>query len=305
MCCFAGPVEFVSNTKIFARLTTKKSQFIAYQMRFKTKERNAMILPLPAEPGASESSIRFIDLSEYGRFFDDMAKGFPILGPPMPMSRGFGGAIESAADTIEVHTVGGFEASFVPKMSDFQRLDPRFVISADVWSKIPIYHDYSFAVFQLKDLQGETHPMAFEFNTRLPDTIFFPTVHIHDGEVHEEEDFHHTLYSQHAGYDAAAGDRYTGKQDETTLLTRSKSSASEFMNVTRSKGLVDGRLLVHRKKLRSKLPNRDIWLAARGNPTRPDLGMRLRRSVSFASAMLPFAWILRRRNELADIQDNR
>ena len=40
------------------------------------------------------------------------------------------------------------------------------------------------------------HPMAMEFNTRHPDTLFFPTLHIHDGAVHAEEDYDHTLYFQ-------------------------------------------------------------------------------------------------------------
>ena len=31
---------------------------------------------------------------------------------------------------------------------------------------------------------GRVHPMAFEFPTRSPDEIFFPTAHIHDGACH-------------------------------------------------------------------------------------------------------------------------
>jgi hypothetical protein len=38
--------------------------------------------------------------------------------------------------------------------------------------------------------------MAFEFVTRQPDTLFFPTLHVHDGLVHESAKFDHYLYYQ-------------------------------------------------------------------------------------------------------------
>ena len=47
--------------------------------------------------------------------------------------------------------------------------------------------------------------MAFEFETRLKNEIFFPTVHIHDGEVHKREHFDHTLYLQNAEFDNVVG----------------------------------------------------------------------------------------------------
>jgi hypothetical protein len=80
--------------------------------------------------------------------------------------------------------VGNFVASVVPTVEDFRRLDPQFSISPEIWGKIPDYQDYSFVVFQLEELKGRPHPMAFEFETRHQENLFFPTVHIHDGEVH-------------------------------------------------------------------------------------------------------------------------
>src|SRR5690606_16069404 len=106
---------------------------------------------------------------------------------------------------LAVHEVGDFVASFVPTLADFRRLDPQFVIPQESWDKIPEYSDYGFAVFQLKSLVGNPHPMAFEFTTRWPDRIFFPTVHIHDGEVHDREEFDHTLYLQHPEFDRVVG----------------------------------------------------------------------------------------------------
>lgn len=297
MCCFAGPVRSVANTRIFARLTDQDRQLICYQMEFDSISPNAMILPLPAKPNAGESSIRFIDLSSYGNFFDDMERGFP---EPQPRIAAPGGRNSGAVDSpmLEVHEVGDFIASFVPQMKDFDRLDPQFAIPSSTWSKIPAYSDFSFAVFQLKELQGSTHPMAFEFETRHPDRIFFPTVHIHDGEVHEEEDFEHHLYCQHVAYDQVTQDKFTNRTELNTGLVRSKGQAGRFMNVAKSQGIVDGRLAIHRKEMHGRFQNQDVVL-------QPELATPISYNVvpdwrwlTAASSLLPLAWILKRRMDL-------
>ncbi len=38
--------------------------------------------------------------------------------------------------------------------------------------------------------------MAFAFSTRMPETLFFPTVHVHDGRYHETAHFDHILFCQ-------------------------------------------------------------------------------------------------------------
>jgi hypothetical protein len=38
--------------------------------------------------------------------------------------------------------------------------------------------------------------MAFRFKTREKDAIYFPTLHVHDGELHERADFDHALFYQ-------------------------------------------------------------------------------------------------------------
>ena len=53
MCCFSQPVEAVFDTQIFARLTGRGSQYLAYQMNYKSDSENAMILPIPVRQPAS------------------------------------------------------------------------------------------------------------------------------------------------------------------------------------------------------------------------------------------------------------
>lgn len=55
MCCLAQPVDSVSRTRIFGRLTQQKTQFVAYQMRYASKLTNAMILPVPIQTRAKKA----------------------------------------------------------------------------------------------------------------------------------------------------------------------------------------------------------------------------------------------------------
>jgi hypothetical protein len=159
---------------------------------------------------------------------------------------------------LKVHEVGNFVASFVPSQSDFDRLDPQFVIPKESWSKIPEYEDYGFAVFQLKELKGKPHPMALEFQTRWSDRLFFPTVHIHDGEVHEYEEFDHQLYAQDAAFDQG-NSQYRGAshRNSKTGLVRSKWIAKQFLKPNQAQGFLDPDLLVHRIEMRGNLQNKD------------------------------------------------
>jgi hypothetical protein len=100
--------------------------------------------------------------------------------------------------TLEVHQVGDFVASFVPSPADFVHLDRQFRIQRGILERLPQYADWGFAVFQLAQTNGtqRVHPMGLEFWTRYPDRLFFPTLHIHDGEIHADAEFSHTLYAQ-------------------------------------------------------------------------------------------------------------
>ena len=308
MCCFTTATE-VHGTSIFARFTRPGTQGLVYQMRYSAERPTAMILPLPVALPAREDSVRFKSLKAYPRFFDDLAAGFPAIQKTSLFPTKSAPAVAAAA-TLEVHDVGDFIASFVPSVKDFARVDARFVISKDVWDRIPAYADYGFAVFQLKELAGTPHPIALEVDTRSPEALFFPTVHIHDGTVHDKDDFDHVLYAQGAVLDDRAAS-YDGPDavDGKTGFVRSKEKASTFADAARAQGLVDGNLLVHKTTLRGLLPNRDTTFDLRAIAARPagagacsrcDVGAR----ASLDGAWLPvtatlagLGWIIRRRDE--------
>jgi len=275
MCCFSRPVLSVDTTRIFARPTGRGTQFLAYQMKYESREENAMILPVPIKQPAREDSLRFIDLKEYDEFFDHLDLGFP----EEPESRGFGcsDGVKSATGsaTLAVHKIGNYIASFVPSIKDFSRLDARFRLPEETWLKQPQYAGYGFAVFQLAPGKlFEPHPMAFEFET-AETSIYFPTLHIHDGEIHEMEEFDHVLYLQHAGLDSRVYPyRNADVRDRSTGIERSKFVAKEFCDAGKSQGVVNPDLLVHRVRMIGKQPNRDTVIAAIGDPTTPTLNLR-------------------------------
>jgi hypothetical protein len=247
MCIFSRPVSFVGSTCIYAR-GHEAEQVLVYAMDFAAADELAMILPLPAAHGATERSVRFIDLSGYATFFDDMRKAFPmpqVLGELM-----FSGAAPAPQHkALVVHQVGAFEASFSPSVADLDRLDPRFRLP-DVSKLLPLYADFGFAVFKLKASgRKKIHPMAFAFERRDRDRLFFPTVHVHDGAVHDAAVFDHELYCQTP----------TALPDDWAASDR---ALSFYVNPYRAQGVIDWRENGWRTVIAGMRENSDVVIEA-------------------------------------------
>lgn len=250
MCCFSRPVQSVSSTSIFARSAADGRQFLVYSMALKAKEELAMVLPLPVKAGSGEKAVEFIDLSGYKEFFADMLKGFPVPLPAASRTRSAAKPAVASAQ-LAVVSVGSFEASFVPTTADFMRLDERFRLPPGTWETLPAYRNHGFAVFKLKAGEAKVHPMAFSFPRANPGELFFPTVHIHDGRIHDRADFDHTLYCQ----------RSPAERAPLTDWEESPQLARAFMKVDQTRGLVDGMLHCHKKSIIGRKPNRDTMLS--------------------------------------------
>jgi len=250
MCCFSGKIRSVNNTKIFVRSSANGRQFVVYSMALDSPTDVAMILPLPTPPKSPENAVRFLNLKEYANFFEDMEKGFP----QSKSARGGGGTLSLPSGSIEktlvVAQVGSYEASFVPSEQDFSRLDSRFRLPASTWASLPIYHDYGFAVFKLKAGAHVIHPMAFEFPRRDPSRLFFPTVHIHDGKVHQTAEFDHTLYCQKSARDRA---------DLTTWM-ESVQIPQQFMRMDHTAGIVAPHDHCHKRSISGRRANTDTYV---------------------------------------------
>ena len=231
----------VARTRIYARVERDR-QHLAYAMQLASSEDVAMILPVPVIARAPEDAMTFVDLSSYPTLFDELSALFPAPQPAFARNRPLAG--EHVAKLV-VHEVGAFEASFVPTLADFARLDPRFRLPDAVWAQLPQHADWGFAVFQLRRGDAKVHPMAFHFPTRDPSRVFFPTVHVHDGAVHERAHFDHELYWQ-------------GPQAPHPTDSTSPARVPPHM-VARSTGLLLP-TLVGRRVMRGEHANTDTWI---------------------------------------------
>lgn len=247
MCCFSGSVRSVTNTRIFARILPDHRQALIYSMSLDTPRDVAMILPIPVAAGSGEDAVRFINLEKYPGIFSDLERLFMESG----WSFGVADSIRSAPAAkakLEVVRIGAFNASFVPTIKDFSRLDEQFRLPAGVWEKLGNYTRYGFAVFKLRKGQAEVHPMAFSFPTALGARLFLPTVHIHDGKVHATAGFDHTLYVQTSN----------GKNPNVHNWEESESLAKSSINMENSRGLVAARQHVFRMTMHGRLRNVDV-----------------------------------------------
>lgn len=239
---FTTSVREVRGTKIFGRVSDAE-QLLAYSMRVDADAELAMVLPLPIALGRGEDAVRFIDLSGHAKLFEDLEALFP---GDLGLGLGAGGQEVAASAHLAVHEVGSFVASYVPTMADFSRLDPRFQLSPEVWSALPQFADYGFAVFQLAAGNREVHPMALAFPTRDPSRIYFPCVHVHDGVVHATATFDHRLYCQ-AAAPPQGWERSIWPPEQATI------GASRGV-------LTDAH--VHRLRLSGPLDNRDVYASS-------------------------------------------
>ena len=115
------------------------------------------------------------------------------------------------------------------------------------WDKLPAYAKFGFAVFKLKKGQHDVHPMAFRFPRANRRKLFFPTVHIHDGQVHARAKFDHVLYCQPGDHDLPTLNRWK----------ESPGHPDSFMQIEKTKKIVNPTAHVYRKSLRGTLKNTD------------------------------------------------
>ena len=247
MCIFTGSVSEVSATRIFAR-AHEGSQYIVYEMSLDTADDVAMVLPIPVENPGVDEVVEFIDLSGYHAFFDDMESLFPEFRSLYSDSWGS----DELSVSLKVHHVGAYDASYIPSIGDFSRLDDRFRLSPEVWAAFPQYADYGFVVFQLRPGRSKFHPMAFSFPTRESSALYFPTTHVHDMAVRESAIFDHALYSQTDG--ARVSEWFTAApspEQDSDAWTRM---------IERSEGIVSSETPLHCRFLSGILRNEDTWM---------------------------------------------
>lgn len=238
MGCFSGTVSRVANTRLFARVTPDATQFLVVQLEYTAPNDFALIVPLPTPLDANADAVRFLRFSNYAEFFSDLENGFPLTRNAP--------ASGNQAQRVVTNLVGSFDASFVPSQQALAHLDERFRIPAEIWKQLPEYSEFGFAVFKLRAGTNTVQPLAFEFPTRNPQLLYFPTMHIQNGKAPEEANFDHDLFCQ-----ARAG------------WLRSYDVAGSFMDVERAQGVIAPNERVSRMTVQGRHPNSDILVGLR------------------------------------------
>lgn len=252
MCILSQPIQDIASTNIFANDLGRGVHGTVYSMEIETRVPVAMLLPVPVLQGSGDDALKFVDLSNYPDFFEDMDELFPEMY--LSMSRSIGSPAMKVK-SLQVHQVGAFKASYVPSMDDFGRLDPQFRLDPMIWATLPNYTGFGFAVFSFDPgAKKRIHPMAYNYPVERPTELFFPTVHVHDGKSADKTDrFDHKLYYQHS---PNFGD---------VNWDMSNSSAYTSVNASKTNGLVRESDVVYRKRLRGNLPNADQVLVFNGS----------------------------------------
>ena len=245
-----APSIRVSSTNIYARMVSPGVQVLAYGMNIKLRDPVAMILPLPVAAGSGEDAVKFIDLQKHPKMFEVLAAMFEF---PQQLARkgGISFSLVAAPRRLVVHDIGSFIASYVPTRADFSRLDPRFRVPDVLFDAVPAYNDYGFAVFQLAPGKVTVHPMAFTFPTRVPDKLYFPTVHVHDGRFKPTAKFDHALYYQHP---RVGDDPQQHRLHDDVISWMAPATSFEDVVAVRQRMV--------QRTLHKRLPNEDVWIDA-------------------------------------------
>lgn len=97
--------------------------------------------------------------------------------------------------------------------------------------------------------------MALRFRTRSPGSLFFPTVHVHDGTVSREAPFDHALYGQHV---RESPERWT----QGSVIPIGVMDFGNQVVGDRTRGIVQPRYPVFRRLMSGHLSNADVWASS-------------------------------------------
>src|SRR5688572_12640841 len=179
---FTVPFQSADSTSLFARSLPEGRQVVVCELFLEAREDVAMILPIPVKPGSGEKAVQFVDLSGYRGMLEDVERAFPT-----------GNNVDNCFPAPDAKV---FEESYAPSLADLSRQEERFRLPAGAWERLPQYREFGFVVFKIRAGQNIVRPLAFAFPRKDPARLFFPTMHVHDGKVHDTVEFDHLLYCQ-------------------------------------------------------------------------------------------------------------
>lgn len=251
MCIILTHVESVSNTQIYVSSSkSRKRQLTIYTNKVDTHVKNAMILPVP-----NPLSVELLNFKNYKKIFDDCRECFHHDDGSRNDRHMYRAALSASFDSrppLPVYTVGSYQASIVPSINDFDRVDTQILrVNPQVFTLLKDTYDSSFGfiICQLREGSHQYHPFAYTHEIHNCNLLFVPTLHYHLGETSVKADWDHTIYSPMT-------DLYT-----TGNYTFKDSSYIDWTKMPEDyRWPSEGRFSMNRHSITGYKPNKDLWI---------------------------------------------
>lgn len=231
---FTSFVRTSGVSKFFARRVEDR-QYLAYEFNYAANGMTALIIPIPVSTKDRDRSVKTLNLAPYNSFFDHLSRAFPR------------DVVESRAEKVLQYVDHVGPITYWPSLTEFEdKVDARYKLPQQFWNKLSFYQDWGLISVILPDTSNKisrVFPIAFEFKTRIPEGLFFPTLELNDCNIKPSASFNHEIY-------------YQGKRRQLSDCP-STSALEESIDYTRSRQLlVEGRGF--KRCLIGRYPNGDV-----------------------------------------------
>ena len=278
MCIILARVESVSNTQLYISSSkTKERQLVIYTNKVTSPDSNAMILPVP-----NPLSVELLNFRHYKDIFEDCQKCFRHYDDTRHLyaTRSLAcSASDSHRPVLPVYTIGSYQASIVPSLDDFDRLNTNILrVNPEVASLLRKTYDseFGFLVCQLKRGNHQYHPFAYTHSIHSNRLLFVPTLHYHLGEKGSSADWDHTIYSPMTDLFTNYGYSYVNSSSVQWDLLPSEYQWARKGGVSFNRHVIKGY---------SK--NKDLWLKNLVQEDLPPIQKIIQRTVSSPEEKYP------------------
>lgn len=191
MCIITSTVDSVSTTRIYISADhANRRQLTIYSNVVASPEENVMVLPVP-----NPDSVELLDFSHYPDFFTDLKACFIERTQRSYTNNTF--LVSKSTNSLPVFRIGSYDASIVPSIADFPRLQIPMDRTLIPFLKSKYNAEFGFIICRLAPGKKEYHPFAYTHDQHSSYRLFIPTMHYHPGDYNADWD--HLIYSPATG----------------------------------------------------------------------------------------------------------
>jgi hypothetical protein len=229
---FSTPVRVASTFNYFARASRAGAdhQFLACNFRYEAETAFTLILPLPTPLDAPANAVRFINLSGYDDFFQDVRRGLPALTRDTAKQSLTDRIVEKVRDWLDLDTTQ-IEFAFFPTQQVLADMSQQWPLAESVWAALQPYMNFGLVGLKLEAGSNRLPPIAVEFPRGTSTELFFPTAHNLPRSA--ALNLKHVLYAQTPHRSLEWRISTSPGDDHRQLLAR------DFVKVDRTLGLID------------------------------------------------------------------